>query len=269
VVTAVVMATVLISAVLLLDTPWVALLIGLVVSAGALEWARLSGLDTPLVQILYALALIAAGGALYLVEPRELPARVVAVVAALWWVMVGLRLITHHRPEGFFASPGVRLMAGLLTLLPPWYLLVFMHSRPDQGPLLMLYTMALVWIADTGAYFAGRRLGRRKLASHISPGKTIEGLAGGLAATALWGVIGAIWLGLSFAQGLLLVGVVVLTGIISVAGDLLESVLKRVAGVKDSGHLLPGHGGVLDRIDSATAAVPVAVLGLGLLGVLG
>jgi phosphatidate cytidylyltransferase len=262
------MATALISAVLLLDTPWVALLIGLVVSAGALEWARLSGLDAPIAQALYTLALIAVGGALYLVEPRELPARSVAVLAVAWWAFVGVRLLTHDRPEGFFARPGVRLLAGLLTLLPPWYLLVFMHSRPDQGPLLMLFILALVWIADTGAYFAGRRLGRRKLASHISPGKTIEGLVGGLAATALWGLIGAFWLGLSPAQGLLLILVIVLTGVFSVAGDLLESVLKRVAGVKDSGHLLPGHGGVLDRIDSATAAVPVAALGLGLMGVL-
>jgi phosphatidate cytidylyltransferase len=268
VVTAVVMATVLISAVLLLDTIWVGLLIGVVVFIGAMEWARLAGLDRTVMQTVYALVVFTTGVILYLLAPGDDAVRLLASLAVIWWALVGVRLITHHGAQGFFTRSGVRLLAGLLTLVPAWYLLVFMHSRPQHGPLVMLYSMALVWIADIGAYFAGRRLGRHKLAAHISPGKTVEGLVGSLLATALWGLIGAWWLGFSPVQTLLLVGLVLVAALFSVAGDLLESILKRVAGVKDSGHLLPGHGGVLDRIDSVTAAIPVVALGLSLLGVL-
>lgn len=266
--TAVALATVLVSAVLLLDTTWVGLLIGSAVFIGAMEWARLAGLDRLLMQVVYGMVVFTTGAVLYLLIFNVDAAQAIAAVGVVWWVLVGVRLITHREPQGFFKRSGVRLLVGLLTLVPAWYLLVFMHSRPEHGPLVMLYSMVLVWIADIGAYFTGKRLGRHKLAAHISPGKTVEGLLGALVATALWGLIGARWLELSAAHAVLLVGLALVAALFSVAGDLLESVLKRAAGVKDSGHLLPGHGGVLDRIDSLSAAIPVISLGLILLGVL-
>ena len=129
----------------------------------------------------------------------------------------------------------------------------------------MIYLLTLVWVADIGAYFSGRRYGRHKLAPGISPGKTWEGVAGGLVLNALW--ISLVFLlsdgwGISYLSFLVL-GLI--TSAISVVGDLYESILKREAGLKDSGKLLPGHGGVLDRIDSIIAATPVFISGLYML----
>ncbi len=121
--------------------------------------------------------------------------------------------------------------------------------------------MSIVWVADIGAYFTGRRWGRRKLAPAISPGKTWEGALGALLLVAAYGVAGAWWFTASPADGAVLLAVVLVAGSVSIVGDLFESLLKRAAQRKDSGTLLPGHGGVLDRIDSLTAAMPVFALG--------
>jgi phosphatidate cytidylyltransferase len=134
---------------------------------------------------------------------------------------------------------------------------------------LVLTLLVLIWIADSGAYFAGRRWGRRKLAPVVSPGKTREGVYGALAGGLAWGGLAGWWLGLSAGRAAGLVALCLATVLASVVGDLQESLLKRRRGLKDSGRLLPGHGGVLDRIDSLTAGAPVFAVGLGLLGPLG
>jgi len=130
----------------------------------------------------------------------------------------------------------------------------------------LLYLLSLVWVADIGAYFIGKRFGRHKLAPSISPGKTREGLLGGLVSSLLWMIVvyqaSAGW-GIALLP-FLLIGV--LTALASVFGDLFESVLKREAGVKDSSKLLPGHGGVLDRIDGVLAATPVFLSGILIAG---
>ena len=147
-------------------------------------------------------------------------------------------------------------------MLSTWLALVVLHSRPDQGPHWVLYLLVLVWVADSGAFFAGRQFGRTRLAPKVSPGKTWEGVLGGLTACALFAFGYAHYLEL---QGAVLTGFVLVslvTVLFSVAGDLLESLLKRQRGVKDSGTLIPGHGGILDRIDSLFAAAPVFLLGL-------
>ena len=129
----------------------------------------------------------------------------------------------------------------------------------------MLFALLLVWMADIGAYFCGRRFGRRRLAPAVSPGKTWEGALGGLAASGIVAGAGGAWFRLPVAQFLVLCLAAVAFSII---GDLTESLLKRFAGMKDSGTLFPGHGGVMDRIDSVTGAAPVLLLGLTFLGVL-
>ena len=138
--------------------------------------------------------------------------------------------------------------------------LVYLHEVYGAG--MLLYLLSLVWIADTGAYFSGRKFGKHKLAPTISPGKTWEGLVGGLLANLVWIIsiyqLSSGW-GLGLPQFLL---ISLATTLISVVGDLFESILKREAGVKDSGKLLPGHGGVLDRVDSVIAAAPVFVAGI-------
>src|SRR5690554_893390 len=151
----------------------------------------------------------------------------------------------------------MRLAMGLLVLLAGW---VGFNVLRDTCCVWLFYVLLLVWGADIGAYFSGRAWGRRKLAPAVSPGKSWEGVMGGMAVTLLLALLFAIWQGLGVAGGLGLVGVTAVVTLTSVLGDLLESMLKRFRGIKDSSNLLPGHGGVLDRIDSLTAAVPLFAL---------
>lgn len=248
-----------VAAVLLLDTDVLALLFGLVVCLGALEWARLMDWRRPATRVAYLLAtallLLALHGAL------RLPGVALAVLAAgaLWWVLALWRVLGFER-RGRVRPPGPlsAVLWGWLTLLPAWSALVVLHRALPGGPLWLLLLLLLVWSADIAAYFAGRRWGRRKLAPRVSPGKTLEGLAGALGAVLVLGALG--WLLGVVERPLPFLLLSSATVMASVLGDLNESLFKRAAGVKDSGTLLPGHGGVLDRIDSLTAAAPVFVL---------
>ena len=149
---------------------------------------------------------------------------------------------------------------GLVILLPTWAALVSLHGR---SPLLLLAVMALVWVADISAYFTGRAFGKHKLAPSISPGKTWEGVAGAVVGVLVYGMVVAPFL--PVVQNLdrvVLAGCLLLLTALSVMGDLFESMAKRQAGMKDSSQLLPGHGGILDRIDSQTSTLPLVALGL-------
>jgi phosphatidate cytidylyltransferase len=167
-------------------------------------------------------------------------------------------------PRSF--SPTFVALAGIVVLLPSWALLVRLHKEGALGAELAFTLLLIVWAADVGAYAFGRLLGRTKLAPAVSPGKTWEGVTGGLLAAGLAAAMAAGWLGLPTAR---LVALGVATALISVLGDLTQSMFKRNVGLKDSGKLLPGHGGVLDRIDSLTAAVPAFVVGLWALNLIG
>jgi phosphatidate cytidylyltransferase len=186
----------------------------------------------------------------------------------LWLALVGwlanLYWVVHYPNKGEqWQAPVRRLAMGLWVLLPAW---VGFNVLREAGAVWLLFVLLLVWGADIGAYFAGRAYGRRKLAPRVSPGKSWEGVAGGLAATFALAVLFAVWQGLGLAAGVTLVLATAAVTLVSVLGDLLESMLKRYRGIKDSSHLLPGHGGVLDRIDSLTAAVPLfALLSFGVL----
>lgn len=171
-------------------------------------------------------------------------------MAAVFWVLVApLWLTNRWRGDAYF----IRALTGSLVLLPTWAAMVALRER---SPWLLLGVMALVWIADSAAYYAGRRFGRRKLAPAISPGKSWEGVAGaGIALVLYASAISAAIVGLRIPGALLLAAALLYFSII---GDLFESWMKRLAGVKDSGTILPGHGGVLDRIDALTAALPIA-----------
>jgi phosphatidate cytidylyltransferase len=254
-----------VAAVLLLSTPWVALVFALVVVLGAWEWTRLAGVDGT--WRWGYLALIAAALAVLWWLPALIPW--VLGAAVLWWGLLAV-LLFRVRAVAPVESPDPALLAlGVLVLAAPWAALIHLHGRgigAAEGPLLVLGLLVLIWIADTAAYFSGRRWGRAKLAPVLSPGKTHAGLYGGLIGACLFGAVAAWAAGLGWGAGLLLVGVCAMTAFVSVVGDLFESLLKRRRALKDSGRLLPGHGGILDRIDSLTAAAPLFALGVLWLG---
>jgi phosphatidate cytidylyltransferase len=234
---------------------WAVLLLLL---AAAYEWARLSGLHSPLAAAGYSLVCgILILPAMSFAVPETLRAWIYGV-ALCWWLLATSWLVSYQREPRASHSRALKLLMGLLTLLPPWFALTELHAAPAFGPGWVLLLFLLVWAADIGAYVAGKLYGRVKLAPAISPGKTLEGLAGGLLAAALVAGIATFYFNVSV---LMLCVLGIATAALSVIGDLFESLMKRMAGVKDSGSLLPGHGGVLDRIDSMTIAAPVFAFG--------
>lgn len=234
---------------------------GVVVLLAAWEWTNLAGVTeasrrlTLVAGMAVLMAVLWAIGAAWAVWPLWLA--VVGWVVNLYWVI--------RYPDGReqWQSTAMRLAMGLWVLLPAW---IGFNVLRDIGGIWLFYVLLLVWGADIGAYFCGRAWGRRKLAPAVSPGKSWEGVAGGMAVTLVLALLFAVWQELGISGGLGLVAVTAVVTLISVLGDLFESMLKRFRGIKDSSNLLPGHGGVLDRIDSLTAAVPLfALLSLGVL----
>lgn len=260
-ITAALLAPLVVAAVLLLPTPQLALCLGLAIGFAAWEWAALAGLSGRLGRSLYLLVTAACLVLLWLAAQTAWFVWVLAP-AGLWWLVLAgwlWRLRAVVRSTG----PELRLLAaGLVVLTAPWAAIVHLHSDSPEGPALVVFLLVLIWVADSAAYFAGSLWGKKKLAPMLSPGKTRVGLYGALAGAAACGLALAWAMEAGLRQGMLLVLLCALTALVSVVGDLYESLLKRRRGVKDSGRLLPGHGGMLDRIDSLTAAAPVFTLGL-------
>jgi phosphatidate cytidylyltransferase len=259
VLSAIVMLAGLLAIVLLTPPLWTSLLIVASILIAAWEWSGFLRLTKVLPRLLYVLltALLLGGGLGLALQPARLQA--VLVIAALWWLVALLWIaLAPHRVSRYTAA-----MAGWLTLVPAGVALLAMHADATHGLRWLLYTFCLVWAADTGAYFAGRKFGRRKLAPQVSPGKSWEGAIGGLLLVAVLAASAAGSLGQAPLR-LVLLSLVVAA--FSIVGDLSESLFKRYAGLKDSGRLIPGHGGLMDRIDSITAAAPLLLLGLQLFG---
>ncbi|MHC8325177.1 phosphatidate cytidylyltransferase [Pseudomonas sp. LB1P83] len=237
----------------LLEGAGFALFIGLVVTLGAWEWARLAGFNAQPIRVAYA-AVVALMLLVMHIRPELAPW--VLGASVLWWGAATYLVLTYPRSSERWSSAACKLVIGLLILLPAWQGLVYIKQQP-LGNWLIMAVMVLVWGADIGAYFSGRAFGKRKLAPQVSPGKSWEGVYGGLLLSlVITAIVGFVrdW---SFGQMLMgLIGAAVIV-FISVVGDLTESMFKRQSGIKDSSNLLPGHGGVLDRIDSLTAAIPV------------
>ena len=256
VITALILGAVVLLGIFFLPHPAVAVVAAALILAGAWEWSAFLGLTDTAKRLAFVLLIGASVAWLWWLGPDAARFDNVPIGAACWWLLA----LVWVAAMPTVINTGSAALAGIMVLLPAWFALVRLHS---MSPQLMLFVLLLVVSADVGAYFAGRQFGKHKLAPRVSPGKTWEGVCGGLAGSMLLAIIGVYWFDMHAAP---FIGLCVLVFIASVVGDLTESMFKRHAGLKDSGSLLPGHGGVLDRLDSVTAAAPVFLLGLERLG---
>lgn len=255
--TAAILIPLVIAAIFLLSKPLLAGVCALLIAVAAWEWALLMGWQNHWWRIGYSAITLLLLVLSLLFFWRWFP--LIITFGALCWlfILIGLlylrtRTTLPKLPQGLIG------ILGFLILIPCWYSLVFLSRTPKY----LLFMLVVIWLADTAAYFAGRRWGRRKLAPLISPNKTIEGTFAALVTTALFALLGQWLLVNSGQRPFALIIVTLPTVIAAIGGDLFESLLKRQQGLKDSGQLLPGHGGLLDRIDSLLAAAPIFACGM-------
>lgn len=237
--------------------------IGAVILLGAWEWSRLAGLASPVQRLAYV-AVVAAAMAAYHWGAVGQPVALLAVAAG-WWLLMLFWVLDYPASARRWDNRPVVLLMGLLVLLPAWIALYWLLGR-QHGAQWLALVAAVVAGADIGAFFGGRAFGRHRLAPSVSPGKTWEGVLCGMSLALLVGAAAAPWLGITGSDWLYWLTLILVTSCAGVLGDLGESMIKRARGVKDSGSVLPGHGGVLDRVDSLSAALPVFVLGIAILG---
>jgi phosphatidate cytidylyltransferase len=227
---------------------------------GAWEWSGFIDREHLFIRLLYVASLASLAGIITLLFNAGVELHVLAWVAFVWWIVIAIWMLTG----GSAMSLSAVVLAGVMGLLPAWYAVIQLFAS-EQGSWLFVWIAAIVAAADTGAFFVGRAIGRVRLAPAISPGKTREGMLGGIVFAALAGAGGAALFGLD--AGVFALGGAAIAAI-SVVGDLLESACKRRLGLKNSGWILPGHGGVLDRIDGLLAALPLFLLLLAAFGAL-
>jgi phosphatidate cytidylyltransferase len=250
------------------DTILFSALFAVIVSIGAWEWAGLckANINT---KILYVLVLLSIFFGIYWFDNSLLYINV-ALSGVIYWLFAIFMVIAYQRQRNLLPKSKYLLMlVGLFLLVPMWASLTLLKSFSDNGAILIMMLMLLIWGADTAAYFAGKKWGKRKLANHVSPGKTLEGTIAGVASSVIIATCYVVVSNKNIDNSIVFIGISILTVIGSVFGDLMESIVKREAKQKDSGNILPGHGGVMDRIDSLTAASPIFVYCLITLGMLG
>jgi phosphatidate cytidylyltransferase len=254
--------------ILLFSAQVVAWITGIVIAVGAWEWAGICGWQSRITHALYV-------GAMFLTmllgywSLEHYPEAIVYIllISCIWWI-IAIRWIVYHQRRGYSSmptSPYLKTLLGGLILLPGWCALYVLHDR--YGGEWVVFLFALIAATDTGAFFVGKHWGRTKLADKVSPGKTWEGVFGGLLGGILITLIFAVFQRMSLSELIIFTSLCLTTVIASIAGDLLESLFKRQMQLKDSSQILPGHGGVLDRIDSLTSATPIFLLGMIALGI--
>ncbi len=258
VITALVLAPAVLWVIFGLPHTYAVALLTVLVLAGAWEWSAFPRFEHATARWLYVGVIAFVLGAGWYLGAHRAELDVLLYASLVWWCLALIWIMVAPTT----VSRVTAAIAGLFVLAPTWLALSRLHAHEPQ---LLLFLLLLVVAADVGAYFAGRRYGRTKLAPRVSPGKTWEGVIGGLIAGAVMAAIGVAWFEMPPTAFVALCAVAVVA---SIVGDLTESLFKRHAGLKDSGALLPGHGGVLDRVDSITAAAPVFLLGLERLGLL-
>ncbi len=231
-------------------------IIAIIMFFGAWEWSAFFGWTQKRSRIIFVGCV-----AVSLCLIAQLSAYIVYIFAVIWWLVALFTIIGYPENRDHWSRKTSIAVIGVITLSICWFCMTDLQST-EHGSRLVFFVMCVIWGADTGAYFAGKRWGEKKLAPAVSPGKSIAGLFGGLVTTVLFTLVVLSGLDLATSDKLYYVLLILLTVLFSVVGDLFESMLKRNVNLKDSGQLLPGHGGVLDRVDSLTAAVPIFSAGL-------
>lgn len=254
--TALIMIPLVAALVIYLSPLWFCGFSALFVIWGAWEWSLFLGMDTLPKRLIYPTVMIVALVAAFFVR---IPYALYAALA--WWILATLLVICYPKGSGIWAQHKfVRAVMGVLVLIPCWMALNFMRSA-ENGSYMILFVFVLVWVADSAAYFVGGKWGKHKLAPQVSPGKSWEGLVGAIAAALVIAVLQLAWFSIAYEIWPVALLLSLVTVLFSVVGDLFESMMKRNANLKDAGQSLPGHGGILDRIDSLTAAAPIFTLG--------
>ncbi len=239
------------------------LLLAFFICIAAWEWSKFIEYSQKLQKYIYVLSTIFIISISYIYRDTLL-AKSIIFLGVTWWLCATGLIIAYQKEKYSVPSTQfIKSVIGLLILVPAWMSLIVLHAEID-GPHLVLFLFILIWLADTTAYFIGKQIGKRRLASRTSPGKSWEGVIGALLAASLLSLGYMIVVKPHYAA-VGLFALCIITVAFSIVGDLTESMFKRIVGIKDSGRILPGHGGVLDRIDSLTAAAPIYVMGLWLL----
>ncbi len=272
IITALILAPLALLAILFAPLMMFQIMIAVVVGLGAWEWSSMSGMTRSYTRGAYAVMVASLCILLTLFIPTDMIwyqgqlnslYTYVLSLAAIWWLISLAMIMAYPKYSSmWYYSKPLRGIFGLLTLIPTWVAVVSMRTSlyevdPLYGASLLFYVLGIVWAADIGAFFVGVKFGKHKLRPRVSPGKTIEGLMGGIFASSAIIAFAALHYQVDSSRIWLHVLVGALTVGVSALGDLNESMYKRCAGIKDSGNLLPGHGGIMDRIDSLTAAFPV------------
>ena len=261
IITAAILIPIVIAFIFLAETIWFSALFAVFVAIGAWEWAGLCKASDKM-KTLYTILIILILFGIYWLNNSYLYNNIV-LGGSLYWLFAVVLVVAYQKQRNLLPrSPAQLMIIGLLLLIPMWSGLTILKSYSENGAALIMLLMLLIWGADTAAYFAGKKWGKRKLANRVSPGKTWEGTVAGIASSVVIAGCYVIVSHKNLDDSLMFIGLSVLTVIGSVFGDLMESLVKREAGQKDSGNILPGHGGVMDRIDSLTAASPIFVFGL-------
>lgn len=261
IITGLILAPLVLCGVFLLEPIHFSWFFAFILAVAAWEWANLSSFTTSVVRVTYALLIATL---IFTIMPA-ISVTWVLTISLMWWIIATILVITYPDSSKLWRHPWISAILGLIVLLPMWKALVFIREAsfiPVDGVnslLLILYMLLLVWSADVGAYFAGKAWGKSKLAPKVSPGKSWAGAWGGVTATLILALLAAYFMGFTVLMTVQLLVITALTACVSIIGDLTESMFKRTRGIKDSSALLPGHGGVMDRIDSLLAAIPVFV----------
>ena len=268
VITALLLLPLVLMAIFALSAQWFFILLAIILLGGSWEYRRLAGVsDHPMGMLLVPFQALILAALLWYRSEWTGEIILYLSICCMAWLLLFIRLPLYRPDRKLDASYRyTSLVTAIASVTTGWFALSWLRDQP-QGSWLILLLLLIVWAADTGAYFSGKAFGKRKIAPHISPGKTLAGLTGGLILAPLIALLAVSLMPIEPIEPIRLISLSLVTALVSVAGDLMISLHKRTSGFKDSGNLLPGHGGILDRLDSLLAAAPFFALGLAVSGI--